>query len=648
MTRFSGVRLMVSVLALVATALPAFAWELGPPLPGPRKDAAIVADANRILVLGGRTTGNLLLASCHALDPLTGSWSALAPMLEPRANAAFVRMGDNVYVFGGQTPNETATALRYHIPTDTWFEIASMPAANSGMACAEVSGLAYVFGGGHDGAPRDVAWRYDPGTDTWSTLPALPHARKSAVAAALDGAMFVIGGHTAASGVNDATVWVDVYTPASDAWTTAPNLPVALTAGAATVRDGRIWLVGGIDGLSTYGKFANVWSYRPGEPSWSAENPLPDGLGGAVAVTTDATTIFVLGGSDAIAEGVATVYRQFLNEPDIERVSDVPNDQGGKVSIRWIASLLDLGPGGPVSAYWIWREVPVAAAMRAIDAGSRLLAVGERPSVTAGRQFRVTASATEFIYWEYVGSQVAHAFPAYSYTAPTLFDSLPGSNPQTRFMVEAEDLSTGNYWQSSPMSGYSVDNLAPPAPGALVYRFSDSRLVLSWLPSEAPDLVGYRVYFGPTADFETSEATLVGAVNDTSFASSIGGAGFFKVRGTDVHGNEGPASAEFENVLAVGDRPVAGLSLAAPMPNPASGATRIRYTMARDGDVRLALYDVGGRECRVLVSGAQRAGEHDMVFALHDASGSRLHAGLYFLRLECEGGVVSKRLAVVR
>lgn len=647
MPRFPGMRFILSALTLMAVALPTFAWELGPLLPGPRKDAAIVADGNRILLLGGRTTGNALLASCHALDTATGAWSPLAPMPEPRSNAAYVRIGDNVFVFGGHTPNETATALRYHIPTDTWFAIAPMPAANSGMACAAVAGAAYVFGGGHDGAPRNVAWRYDPATDSWSTLPALPHARKSPVAVALEGAIHVIGGHTAASGVNDATIWVDVYTPASGVWTTAPNLPIALTAGAATVRDGRIWLAGGIDGLPTYGKFAHVWSYRPGEPAWSAENPFPDGLGGAVAVTTDATTIFVLGGSDAIVEGVTTVYRQFLNEPDIVLVRDVPNDQGGKVSIRWIASLLDRGLGSPVGAYWIWREVPVAAALRAIDAGGRMLAAGERPSRVAARQFRTTASATEFVYWEYVGSQIAHAFPAYSYTTPTLFDSLPGSNPQTRFMVEAEDLATGEYWQSSPVSGYSVDNLAPPAPGPLAYRFTESGLVLSWLPSEAPDLAGYRVYFGATADFEADDASRLATVTDTSYAATLEGAGFYKVRGLDVHGNEGPA-VMLQNVLAVGDGLSSGLALASPVPNPASGPARIRYTLGRAGHVRLALYDVGGRECRVLASGMQSAGEHAMVFALDDGRGSRLGAGIYFLKLESEGKAVTKRLAILQ
>lgn len=647
MPRFSRMHLVMSVLAFFATALPGFAWELGPTLPGPRKDVAIVADGNRVLVFGGRTTGNGLLASSHALDTSTGIWSDLAPMPEPRSNAAFTRIGDNVYVFGGHTPNETATALRYHIPTDTWFGIAPMPAANSGMACAMVAGMAYVFGGGHDGDPRDIAWRYDPATDSWSVLTALPHARKSAVAVALDGAIHVIGGHTAASGVNDATIWVDVYTPASDAWTTAPHLPIALTAGAATVRDGRIWLMGGIDGLPTYGKFAHVWSYRHGEPSWSAENPLPAGLGGAVAVTTDQTTILVLGGSDTIEEGVATVYRQFLREPDIELVRDVPNDQGGKVSIRWIASLLDHGPGSPVSAYWIWREVPVAAATRAIEAGARLLAAAEPPSAAASRQFRITTNATEFIYWEYVGSQVAHAFPAYSYTAPTLFDSLPGSNPQTRFMVEAEDLSTGDYWQSSPVSGYSVDDLAPPAPGPLAYRFTESGLVLSWLPSEAPDLAGYGVYFGATADFETNEASRLATVTDTLYATTIPGAGYYKIRGLDLHGNEGPA-VTLQNVLAVGDGPSTGLALASPVPNPSSGATRIRFTLGKAGSVRLALYDVGGRECRVLAAGTQPAGEHTLVFALDNGRGSRLGPGVYFLKLESEGRAVTKRLAILQ
>lgn len=636
-------------LALSISALPpARAWERGPDLPGPRKGAAVVADGNRVLVFGGRTTGNVLIASSHALDTGAGEWSALSPMPEPRDGSGCVRIGDDVYVFGGFTPGQTATALRYRISTDTWTTIASMPAPNSNMACATIGGKIYLFGGGHDGPPLDVAWCYDPATDSWSALAPLPRPRKSCAAVVLGGTVHVIGGHTASSGVNDATPWVDVYDPSTGNWALAPDLTVPLTGGAATVRNGRIWLMGGIDGTVAYRKFAAVWSFGPGETGWSAENPMPTELGGAAAVITDATTIYVLGGSDNFVEGVATVYRQFLDNPDIEVLRDVPNDQGGWVSIRWLASLLDRSPVGPVDAYWIWREVPVEAAFREMESGARLLAAGDRPSEAAGRQIRTTREGARFIYWEYVGAQVAHGFPAYSFTAPTAFDSLPGSNPETRFMVEAEDLSTGDYWQSVPKSGYSVDNLAPPAPGPIAYRINGSGMTLSWLPSAAPDLAGYRVHFGATPDFETSEGTLVGSATDTAYAAVLQGSGFYKVRGVDVHGNEGPASSALANVLSVENGQSPGLALAPPVPNPATGATRVRYTLARDGDVTLALHDVSGRRCRVLASGPRRAGQHDLVFTLEDEGGERLRAGLYFLKLDVEGRSVTNRLAIVR
>lgn len=648
MFRFALTLLAGGALVLCAAAIPVRAWDSGPALPGPRKDVAVAVDGDRILVFGGRTTGNALLASSHALDSSTDTWATLAAMPEARGNAACVRVGGFAYVFGGFTPTLTASALRYEIATDTWSAIAPMPAANGNMACAAVAGKIYLFGGGHDGAPLDVAWCYEPATDSWSALTPLPHARKSCVAVAIGERIHVIGGHTAHSGVNDATDWVDVYDPATGAWSAAPSLPVPLTCGAAAVRNGRIWLAGGIDGSVAYGKFAEVWSYAPGELAWSAENPLPDALGGAIAVTTAATSLYVLGGSDAAAEGVATVYRQFLTAPDIVTLHDVPNDQGGRVGLRWLASLLDTGVSGAVDSYWVWREVPLSIAARALAAGARLLGVGERPAASPGRQFKAEPFGAGFIYWEYVGAQVAHGFPAYSFIAPTEFDSLPDTNPLTRFMVEAEDLATGDYWQSSPRTGYSVDNLAPPAPGPLASRFEEAGLVLSWRPSEAADLAGYRVYRGATDDFEPGDADWVATVAETSYTSSHSGACFFKVRPVDVHGNEGPPSTALANTLDADLTIVSGVLLAAPFPNPARHSARLHYALARESVVRLAVHDVGGRVVRVLEAGLRPAGAHSVSFDLHDGGGARLAAGLYFLRLETSQGAVTKRLVVGR
>ncbi len=68
-------------------------------------------------------------------------------------------------------------------------------------------------------------------------------------------------------------------------------------------------------------------------------------------------------------------------------------------------------------------------------------------------------------------------------------------------------------------------------------------------------------------------------------------------------------------------------------PNPFREVTTIRYELPRDTAVRLAVYDVQGREVASLVDGAQAAGRHAIPF---HAEG--LPSGLYFYRLVTDDG----------
>ena len=54
----------------------------------------------------------------------------------------------------------------------------------------------------------------------------------------------------------------------------------------------------------------------------------------------------------------------------------------------------------------------------------------------------------------------------------------------------------------------------------------------------------------------------------------------------------------------------------------------------RDARVRLAVYDVAGRQMMLLIDGEQRAGGHDVL-----VDGSRLASGVYFYRLEAAGSM---------
>lgn len=74
-------------------------------------------------------------------------------------------------------------------------------------------------------------------------------------------------------------------------------------------------------------------------------------------------------------------------------------------------------------------------------------------------------------------------------------------------------------------------------------------------------------------------------------------------------------------------------------PNPFTGTTTIHYSLPVPGTVRIALYDPSGRALKVLVNGLQNSGEHSI-----SLEGREIGKGLYFCRMETEGGICVIRL----
>ncbi|MFO7675826.1 MAG: FlgD immunoglobulin-like domain containing protein, partial [bacterium] len=69
-------------------------------------------------------------------------------------------------------------------------------------------------------------------------------------------------------------------------------------------------------------------------------------------------------------------------------------------------------------------------------------------------------------------------------------------------------------------------------------------------------------------------------------------------------------------------------------PNPFSRTATVRYSLARDTDVNLRVYDAAGRSVRTLQGGPMRAGSHRTVWNGADDSGRRVAHGVYFVRLD--------------
>lgn len=82
-------------------------------------------------------------------------------------------------------------------------------------------------------------------------------------------------------------------------------------------------------------------------------------------------------------------------------------------------------------------------------------------------------------------------------------------------------------------------------------------------------------------------------------------------------------------------------------PNPVRAATRIDFTLAVPGEVRITVHDVQGREVRELRAGRRPAGHHALEWDGRDGRGARCAAGSYFYRLEVDGYSLTRRLTLV-
>ncbi len=89
-------------------------------------------------------------------------------------------------------------------------------------------------------------------------------------------------------------------------------------------------------------------------------------------------------------------------------------------------------------------------------------------------------------------------------------------------------------------------------------------------------------------------------------------------------------------------------TLSAASPNPFNPATTISFTTPREGRVRLVVHDLAGRRVRTLVDDALPAGVHAVIWRGDDDHGRRAASGVYLYRLETDGGVLSRKMVLMK
>ena len=225
------------------TPTPCGAWVAGPAQPPARyaMQAALGTD-NKLYVAGGGSADNMTVYPDFArFDPTTNTWANLAPLPAAISQGAMGAANGKIYVAGGFLGGTAITnALRiYDIATNTWTSGANVPGIGiEAAAGAVVNGKFYLLGGDDFNAALNTTLIYDIATNTWTTGATLPATRTNGYATVANGLIYFYGGVTGTAFT--ATDTLLRYDPVANSWT---NLGTAGTVG----------LRGNYGGISPYG-----------------------------------------------------------------------------------------------------------------------------------------------------------------------------------------------------------------------------------------------------------------------------------------------------------------------------------------------------------------------------------------------------------
>jgi hypothetical protein len=92
----------------------------------------------------------------------------------------------------------------------------------------------------------------------------------------------------------------------------------------------------------------------------------------------------------------------------------------------------------------------------------------------------------------------------------------------------------------------------------------------------------------------------------------------------------------------------AATALCQNFPNPFNPSTRIEYSIHKDTYVKLSVYDVLGREVRVLVDAREKAGYKSVSWNGKDNAGGEAASGVYFYRLVAGEFVETRKMILLR
>jgi hypothetical protein len=225
--------------------------------------------------------------------------------------------------------------------------------------------------------------------------------------------------------------------------------------------------------------------------------------------------------------------------------------------------------------------------------------------------------------------------------------TLPAST-QCRLKVVANDAAANSAEDVSDLDWSIIDGPTPTLMSMMAADVSSDGVSLRWqFGSEAAfanvvverstEAAGVYQVLDARATVESGVSTLV----DRSVAA--GTTYWYRIVGLSGTG----ARTVFGPISATAGQRITALALSRITPNPTTASARVDFALPTAGHVKVSIHDLQGREITRLVDGDYQAGVWQAMWNGRTERGDA-PAGLYFVRLQAMGRVLSQRLIVSR
>ena len=391
--------------------------------------------------------------------------------------------------------------------------------------------------------------------------------------------------------------------------TWVPQMPAyAPLFGTSFLNDDTGWVSGRSGTILKTTNGGNTWTNQSYDGLWLAQiSFMTNNIG--YAITGDPALVVTTDGGNSW--NTVNINATIPVESHVLYITDVPNDNGKQVFIKWTTN------GSPINS-----------------------------GLTNFSIYRYDQQA-----WTYIKDVPVLLDSVYQTIVPTLYDSTIFQGIHfSVFKVIAHTSNPSVYITIGTDSGYSVDNLPPLAPtSGTAIQLSNGNVVIRWHSAENiyGDFKQYVLYRSAQPDFVPSPTTRIAFVQDTVYTDLTvqGNRVYYKTTSMDYSGNESQplVISTTTSVELVNSQVPQTYSLAQNYPNPFNPSTQIQFSIVQLGYVTLKVFDLSGKEVASLISQEMPPGTYTVPF-----SAKNLSSGMYFYRLEAGIFLSTKKMLIVK